>query len=128
MVKVPSLTYTLTQQALNLLRQIAAAPGWAKTIDEIYLGGKLIAETLPANDPVDWVKTDVEIAAMNARQKEAYLAKDRKWVTTEKTFSLTEKENAALKKAFEYVVAEGKLGASPHWNEIIRVLGWVKDE
>lgn len=42
--------FTLQAQSLMLLRQILGLPGWAKSIEDIYKGGKLLAVTLPTPD------------------------------------------------------------------------------
>ncbi len=39
--------YTLKAQSVAVLRQILAVPGWAKTIEDIYRGGKILAVVLP---------------------------------------------------------------------------------
>lgn len=39
--------YTLKAQSVAVLRQILAVPGWAKSIEDIYRGGKILAGGLP---------------------------------------------------------------------------------
>ena len=119
---------TVTQQALNLARQIISAVGWAKSVDDIYIGGKLLAETFPENDSLDWIKPDEEVRLMTKAQRQAYVEKDRKWASTLKTFAVSEKEKAAFKKAFEHFASEGKLGPNEYISELIVAFKLVKDE
>ncbi len=39
--------YTLKAQSVMVLKQILAIPGWAKSIEDIYRGGKILAAVLP---------------------------------------------------------------------------------
>lgn len=118
--------FTLTQQALSLVRQIVAATGWAKTIDEIYRGGQLLAEVLPELDPTDWVKTPPEVAAMKPTAREAYQRRDREWVNKRVSIPLTSKQIETIKTAFNHVASTGALGPSPYLTEVITTLGLVK--
>ncbi len=40
--------YKLRAQSVVILRQALALPGWAKTLEEIYRGGKILAEVIPS--------------------------------------------------------------------------------
>lgn len=53
--------YKLQAMSVNVLRQILSIPGWAKSIDDIYRGGKLLVDTIPAvvaetpiRDPIEF--------------------------------------------------------------------------
>jgi hypothetical protein len=39
--------YTLKAQSVVILRGVLTLPGWAKSIEQIYIGGKILAVTLP---------------------------------------------------------------------------------
>ncbi len=39
--------HTFTAGAIVTLRQILSVPGWAKSIEDIYRGGKILAGVLP---------------------------------------------------------------------------------
>ena len=127
MSKTPS-SIVVTQQVLNLTRQILAAPGWAKTVEDIYLGGKMLTEILPALDETSWVKTDAEQRALPKAARAAYEEKDRKWATKEIPLPLTQKHVELVKKAFEHCASTGALGPSPYINELIKAFGLIKEE
>lgn len=117
------LSVTITQQALNLARQIVAAQGWAKAIQDIYVGGKLLAETLPALDPLDWVRPDTEIKAMKDKERAEYLAKDKAWGEKKVSFSVTDVERDAIERAFNHFVQTAasakQLGPNQYLFELI---------
>jgi hypothetical protein len=101
-VSSDTISVTLTQQALNLLRQIVSNQGWATTILDIYTGGKLLAETLPQLDPVDWAKSDEDIRAMKPKEREAYVARDREWTSKQVPVTVTPVERDAIERAFQH--------------------------
>lgn len=120
---------SMSQQGINLLRQILNAEGWAKTIDDIYIGGKLLDQVIPELDDLSWVKTPAQLAALSESDREAYLAADKAWVSTIKEFDMTAKQVAATKRAFETLTSTGKLGPNRHLSEIIETFGLApKDE
>ncbi len=126
--KTPIDTVTVTQQALSLIRQIVAATGWAKTIDEIYRGGQLLSDVLPELDPTDWAKTPPEVAAMKPAAREAYQKRDREWVNKKIVLPLSTKQIESIKTAFNHVASTGALGPSPYLTEVIVALGLVKTD
>lgn len=117
------LTVTITQQALNLLRQIVTAIGWAKTIAQIYIGGKLLAETLPVLESVAWVKTEKEVTAMTDEQRKAYMETDKAWGEKPYTFTVTSDERDAIEAAFNHfartAASAKRLGPNEHLYALI---------
>jgi hypothetical protein len=124
--ETPTTTYTVTQQCLNVLKQLINAKGWAETLGEAYVGGKMVEKYLPALD-LAWVKTDAEAKAMSADELKTYQAFDKAWGEKPVELTLTEKQAAVVKKAFlhfigELIKAKG-LGPNPVFGEIIDVFG-----
>lgn len=97
-----SLTVTISQQALNLVIQIVSAQGWAKAIKDIFLGGKLLAETLPEMDSLAWIRPNAEIQKMTQEEQKAYLAQDEAWGAKPFTFTVTSAERDAIERAFQH--------------------------
>lgn len=95
--------HTLKAQSVLILRQIISLPGAATTIDEIYMGGRLLAVVLPTIVP-----TNVE-AEMD-RPKE---------------IELTLNERTFCKKAFEFALSKQALPASEYANDILESLEFV---
>lgn len=123
--------YKLTQQSLNLMRQILGSTGWAKTVQDIYIGGQLLSDDgsgLPELASIEWVKTDVQIRAMTALQRAAYQKKDEEWASKEVEFAMTPKQVESFSKAFTHFCEQGLLGPNRYLNEIIGVFGLVKGE
>lgn len=118
---------TLTQQAVNALRQMVNAIGWAKTIEDITYGGQLLSAALPELDPVDWVKTAEEQQKLTAAERKAYIEKDAAWGGKPTTFPLSAPQQAAAVKAFRFWVDEagknGRLAPATWLTELISVLG-----
>ena len=120
----------LSQQSVNVLRQIVAAVGWAKSYQDIYVGGQLLSEThgLPTLDSTDWVKTPDEVKAMKPAARAAYLKTDQEWGAKVVAFSVTETQGTVIKKAFDHFMTElvkvQKLGPSAQLNEIIDGFKW----
>ena len=97
-----SLTVTISQQALNLCHQIVNAQGWAKTIKDIFLGGKLLAETLPSLDSLAWIRSNAEIQKMTQEEQKAYLVQDEAWGAKPFTFTVTLTECEVIERAFQH--------------------------
>ena len=118
-----STSVTITQQSLNLIRQMLSAVGWAKSVTQIYLGGKLLEDTLPSPDATDWVKSDAEQRAMTKAQRTAYAKQDQEWAHKEIHLILSPKEVETIKTALEFVAGTGSLAPNRYVSEIIKVLG-----
>lgn len=123
---------TLSQQGVNVARQIVNAIGWAKTVEDIAIGGELLVRVFPTLDPIDdWIKTDAEVKKMTPTEAKTYLEKDRAWGTKPCAFTMTDKQKAVVVKAFKHFVEEsanaGKLGPSEWLTELIGVFGIADD-
>lgn len=124
MAKTPAPADTvITQQALNILRQLVAAQGWSQSILDIYTGGKLLAETLPQTDSIEWVKTDDEVKALSATERAAYHKRDREWGAKKVTVTVTPGERKVIERAFQHFVttsaAAKRLGPADFLLELI---------
>ena len=130
-VSADGLSVSITQQALNVLRQIVSNQGWATTILDIYTGGKLLAETLPQLDSVAWVQSEAQIKAMTAKDREAYVTRDREWTTKEVSFVVTEVERSAIERSFQHFASTAasakQLGPNVHLYELISSFN-IKDK
>lgn len=118
----PTTTYTISQQALNVVRQLLNAKGWAETLGEAYDGGKLVSKYLPELD-LSWLKTDDEVRALKAAELKTYQAQDKAWGEKQVEVNLTDKQAALVRKAFlhfidELIKAKG-LGPNPVFAEIV---------
>ncbi len=125
--KKPTQDVTITQQSVNLMRQIVNATGWAKTVEDIYVGGVLLADILPELDPIDWLKSPQEVAAMTDDERKRYIAKDKKWTSKICSFTLTGRQVKAFKLAFETLVAKGDLGPNTYLTELIKTFDFKVD-
>lgn len=129
-----NLTVIVSQQALNVLRQIVSAVGWPKAphlIQDIYTGGKLLAETFPVLDSIDWIKTEEEIKTMTKEEQTSFFARDKEWSEKQVSFSISPHERDTIERAFQYYVTSAasisKLGPNPFLFELIIAFG-IKDE
>lgn len=117
------LTVTITQQAVNVLRQLINAQGWAKGVGDLYTGGKLLAETLPVTD-ISWVKSEKDILAMTDQERATYLLKDKDWCERTVEVTVSGAETDVIQRAFQYNVGAlskaGKLGCNPTLFELIK--------
>lgn len=122
--KTPTLTIQISQQSLNLVRQIIAGAGWAKSVEDIYIGGMMLSDDgLPEVAPTDWVKTSDEIKVMSPEEKLDYLKADKNWADTQITLTVTDKQVKVFTKAFEHFCAGGTLAPNRFFNEIITAFG-----
>jgi hypothetical protein len=116
-------TVTITQQALNMLRQIVGAQGWAKSISDIYTGGKLLTETLPVLDSTAWVKTPDLVAKLSKDDQTAYFAQDKAWVEKPFTFAVTPAARDTIERAFQHFASTAasakQLGPNIYLSELI---------
>jgi hypothetical protein len=113
----------LHQQSLHLLRSILATPGWAKTTKEIYLGGRLLADTLPEPD-TSWVKVPAQLQAMTTEERTAYRAQDKAWAGTEVEIEISDAERDICRKAIEKLSETGELGTSQYLFRLLEVFGF----
>jgi hypothetical protein len=113
----------LPQQALNLLRAYLQQPGWAKTTKEIYLGGKLLAETLPEPD-ITWVRGDDQLQAMTREERQAYRAADRVWCEQEVELELSDQERDTCRKAIEKLTEAGTFGVTKYSFRLFDAFGF----
>jgi hypothetical protein len=118
-----TISVTLTQQSLNMLRQIVANQGWANTIQDIFLGGQLLVQTLPQIDSIAWIKSEEEIIAMPPEEREAYVARDRAWAAKQVPVTVSLLERNAIETAFQHFITTAasakRLGPSPYLFELI---------
>ncbi len=118
-----TLTVTVSQQAINVIKQLVNSQGWAKGVQDIFVGGKLLAEILPAID-ISWVKTEKEVVAMTTEERATYLAEDKAWGEKPITLNLTTAEKDAIVRAYLYNIEElvkaGRLGPNVTLYEIAR--------
>jgi len=91
----------LKAQTVLLLRQLIAIPGVATTIDEIYLGGKLLVSGLPVVENGTPIDTPTEV-------------------------ELSMDERAFVKKAFELAMSKQAIPASIYVNDLLETLEFVK--
>jgi hypothetical protein len=96
---MPEQTYKMPRQSLNLLRQILNLSGWAKTVTEFYLAGKLLSE-LPEVD-LSWVLTTDDIARLPRDERAAYVLKDKNYGKEQIEFTLDDKGRELIRKALE---------------------------
>lgn len=122
-----AVSYTLTQQALNVLRQLINAKGWAETLQDAYVGGKLVTKYLPQLEPTDWVLSGEQLSKLSAKEALAYQERDAEWGSKPITFTLNAKQLEAVHKAFKHFIGEliknKALGPLPVFNELIESLG-----
>ena len=124
-------TYILSQQAVNLVRQLVNAKGWATTIEDIYIGGKMLVKDLPQLDPLDWLLSEDKILKLSPEERVAYLAKDEAWGQKPFAFDLADKQVDIVKRAFKFFVEESgkakQLGPNPFLFEIVETFGLMDE-
>jgi hypothetical protein len=92
--------YTLKAQTINLLKQVITFPGWTKDIEEIYRGGKLLVETLPAIKDGSDTELPIEV-------------------------ELCQPDIELCKKAFTHALAKEMVPTSKWTNDLIEKLEFV---
>lgn len=98
--------YTLTKGAALFVASVVSNPGWAKTIEDIYLGGSLLMGPLSIEPPAD-------------RNDAAFYDEQTK-------FSLVERERDCIKRAVSELAKQGgKLPVSKYSYEAIHTLKLV---
>ena len=80
--------YNLSLGAVFLIKEVAGAPGWATTINDIYTAGKVVSEVLPEITPI---KDKAELDNPGP------------------VFELNEKQFDCVKKALKYSIEKGYL-------------------
>jgi hypothetical protein len=119
-------SYTISQQALNVLIQLINAKGWAETLQDAYIGGKLVTKYLPALESTEWLLTNEQLSKLSAEELAAYRKRDEEWGAKRVTFQLTAKQLEATHKAFKHFIGEliknKALGPLPVFNELIEEL------
>lgn len=88
--------------SIFILRSAIALPGWGKTIQDLYLGGKLLADTIP--DPGE----------LGSFDKNAELE-----------FEMSQAGRDLCKSAIQSALDQKALPASPYASEIIEKLELV---
>lgn len=114
---------TLPQNSLNLLRNFLAQPGWARTTKDIYLGGKLLAETLPELD-ISWVRNDKELAAMASEEREAYRAIDREFCDKPCEIEISDGERDVVRKCMEKLTEGGVVPPGKYTFRLFDIFGF----
>ncbi len=113
----------LPQQSLNLLRGLLAQPGWAKTTREIYLGGRLLVETLPEPD-TSWILAPEAVAALPAGERATYRETDKAWCAVPIEIEISDIDRDLCRKVLEKTVEQGALGASKWGFLLFREFGF----
>lgn len=117
---------TISQQALNLLRQIVSSQGWCRKssgIQDMYVAGKLLVETLPKLEDTSWTKPLEEINKLSPEEKKVYIEKDEAWAAKQVSFTVTSIERDVIECAFNHfsktAASAKRLGPNPHLFELI---------
>jgi len=122
----------VTQQTLNIIKQLLNAKGWPETLSEAYIGGKLATKYLPELDDLSWVKTGAELEKLTPAELTEYRKRDEEWGAKSITLSLAPNQVNAITKAFKFFVAEllknKQLGAAPFIMEIVDAFDIDLDE
>lgn len=114
----------LTQGALFFARQWLKQPGWAKGIDDIVVGGELLAHVLPKTKTAPQL-----IAPASTEQVSAYENAWEAWSTTEMPpVSLSEAQRDALKTALKHAVDNKQMGASVELFALLQAIGYAPHE
>jgi len=102
----------MSQGAVNLLRNIISGTGWAKTTQDIILGGGLLADTrLPEYENIPTEKK----AAMEWAKAPA------------PEFEVSEKEREAVKRAITHFCTQGALPIGLASAELLKVFGFTAE-
>lgn len=118
---------TITQQALNVIRQLLSSQGWMTNketfIADMYVTGQLLAQTLPPID-ISWVRTAEELSKLALDEQKAYLKLDKEWGEKPITLDLSGSERDCIVRAFRHnakvLLEAGKLGFNPVLFEIVK--------
>lgn len=96
--------FNLKVGELFLIKEVTGAAGWATSINDIYLAGKVISEVFPELSPVK-NKDELNLPAPE--------------------FKLTTKQLEVVKKAIKYSVEKGQLFPGPYVVTVLEVFKLV---
>jgi hypothetical protein len=90
---------------------------------DIFVGGKLLAETLPELDSLSWVRSQEELKTLSVEDQKAYMKQDEEWGAKPVTFTVSSIERDTIERAFNYfaqtAASAKQLGPNPFLFEVI---------
>ena len=98
-------TLNLKLGELFLVREVVGAAGWAVTVNDIYMGGKLLNDVFPEGTPI---KTKEELDGVVD------------------SFEVTEKQLELIKKALKHSIEKGVLFPSKYVASVLDTFGMVE--
>jgi hypothetical protein len=98
-------TLNLKLGELFLVREVVGSAGWAVTINDIYMGGKLLNDVIPEGTPI---KAKEELDVIGA------------------PFEVTDKQADIIKKALKYSIEKGVLFPSKYVASVLDTFGMVE--
>lgn len=90
-----------------LLVSVLASPGWAKTVEDIIVGGSLLVETFGKFEPKKTEKGDFDPA----------------WLDETAEWELTEKQREGCKRAINSTIAEKKMPVAKTSFHLVKAFG-----
>lgn len=118
---------SITQGALNLLRNLLAVPGLEKTPAEIYIGGELLVVVLPEVD-VSWVKSPEQLAKLGEKETKEYLQKDAEWSAVIVDLELTDRQRDNIRSRLAKVPELApQIGFSKQRFEVYKLFGFAPE-
>ena len=118
---------SITQGALNLLRNLLAVPGLEKTPAEIYIGGELLVVVLPEAD-VSWVKSPEQLAKLGEKETKEYLQKDAEWSAVIVDLELTDRQRDNIRSRLAKVPELApQIGFSKQRFEVYKLFGFAPE-
>ncbi len=98
-------TLNLKLGELFLVREVVGSAGWAITINDIYMGGKLLNDVIPEGTPIK-AKEELDV--------------------TVAPFEVTDKQADIIKKALKYSIEKGVLFPSKYVASVLDTFGMVE--
>jgi hypothetical protein len=107
----------ITQGAAKYLQDLLNVLGWAKTTNDIIIGGSLLSTKLE-------LTTFPEATAEETVR--AYEARVLPWMNTKMDLELTDKERDCVRRCLEHCSKEARIRVSKYSSELLTVFGYTE--
>ena len=119
----------LTQGAVRYLRDMLASTGWAKSINDIILGGGLLVDVLPEpSEPPVITPVEREAADQARIRLAAHTANVKTWSALPvPEFDVTEKQRDCIRRCIKHFAEQGSIPPTPQAFVLLTAFGYSPD-
>lgn len=119
----------LTQGAVRYLRDMLASTGWAKSINDIILGGGLLVDVLPEpSEPPTTTPVEREAADQARIRLLAHTADVKAWAALPvPEFDVTEKQRDCIRRCIKHFAELGNIPPTPQAYVLLTAFGYSSD-